>query len=171
MTGVAQNIIANYKIGVFAPLYLDSLFNPTTGYKYAKEVPRFAQPGLDFVQGAQAAFDSMSLPGYNIDVYVYDTKSYTKNLGQLIRSGQLDSLDLLIGSVRDLEYKQLADFALAKNTRFISATFPNDGGLTKNPFTIILNSTLKAHCEGIYSYILQNHGTDNIFLLRRITGG
>jgi hypothetical protein len=30
-----------------------------------------------------------------------------------------------------------------------------------------MNSTLKAHCEGIYSYILQNHGTDKIFLIRK----
>jgi hypothetical protein len=30
-----------------------------------------------------------------------------------------------------------------------------------------MNSTLKAHCEGIYSYILQNHGTDKIILLKK----
>jgi hypothetical protein len=30
-----------------------------------------------------------------------------------------------------------------------------------------MNSTLKAHCEGIYSYILQNHGTDKIYLFKK----
>lgn len=163
---VAQPPVSNYKIGVFAPLFLDSLFN-STGYKYGKEVPRFAQPGLDFVQGAQVALDSMNLPGNSIDAYFYDTKSYTQNISQLIRLRKLDSLNLLIGSVRDLEYKQLADFALAKNIPFISVTYPNDGNITANPFTVIMNSTLKAHCEGIYSYILQNHGADNIFLVRK----
>jgi hypothetical protein len=69
--------------------------------------------------------------------------------------------------VRDVEYRQLADFAFANNIPFISATYPNDGGVTSNPFVVILNSTLKAHCEAIYSYLLQNHGTDKIFLCRK----
>ena len=79
----------------------------------------------------------------------------------------LDSLDLIIGSVKDTDLKQLADFSLKKNIPFISATYPNDGGVTGNPFLAIMNSTLKAHCEGIYSYILQNHGTDKIILLKK----
>ncbi len=166
LAGFAQTPVPGYKIGIFAPLYLDSLFS-STGYKYGKEIPRFAQPGLDFVQGAQVALDSMNLPGNTIDAYIFDTKAYTRNLSQLVRSHQLDSLQLLIGSVRDAEYKTLADFALSKNIPFISVTYPNDGNITSNPFTVIVNSTLKAHCEGIYSYILQNHGTDNIFLLRK----
>jgi len=69
--------------------------------------------------------------------------------------------------VRDFEYKQLADFALAKNVPFISAAYPNDGGVTANPFVVILSSTLKAHCEAIYSFLLQGHGTDKIFLCRK----
>jgi hypothetical protein len=32
---------------------------------------------------------------------------------------------------------------------------------------VIVNSTLKAHCEAIYAYILQNHGTDKIYLVRK----
>ena len=61
----------------------------------------------------------------------------------------------------------LADFALQKNIPFISATYPNDAGITGNPFLVIMNSTLKAHCDAIYSYILQNHGTDKIYLCRK----
>lgn len=165
--GWAQTAVTTYKVGIFAPLYLDSLFAYNGTYKYGKEVPKFAQPGLDFVQGAQVALDSMLLWEENVDAYVYDCKSYTKNIPALIKQGRLDSLDLIIGSVRDAEYRQLADFALLKNIPFVSATFPNDGGITGNPFTIIMNSTLKAHCEGIYGYLLQNHGTDKIFLYRK----
>jgi hypothetical protein len=32
---------------------------------------------------------------------------------------------------------------------------------------VIVNSTLKAHCEGIFSYLVQKHGTDNIFLVKK----
>ena len=69
--------------------------------------------------------------------------------------------------MKDLEFKEMADFAALKNIPFISATYPNDGNVTSNPFTAIMTSTLKAHCEAIYSYILQSHGTDKLFLIRK----
>lgn len=170
MISVAQTPVRTYKVGIFAPLYLDSIFSNNGTYKYGKEVPKFAQPGLDFVQGAEVALDSMLLWEENVDAYIYDCKSYTKTIPALIKQKRLDSLDLIIGSVKDAEYRQLADFALQKNIPFISATYPNDGGVTNNPFTVIMNSTLKAHCEAIYTYLLQNHGTDKILFYRQKGG-
>jgi hypothetical protein len=158
--------IRTFKVGIFAPLYLDSMFSPA-GYKYGKTLPKNLLPGVEFVQGAMIAFDSMQMWSENVEAFIYDTRSYSLPLASLIRSKKIDSLDLMIGSVKDLEYKELADFALLKNIPFISATYPNDGNITGNPFTAIMNSTLKAHCEAIYSYMLQNHGTDKLFLIRK----
>lgn len=158
-----------YKVGVFAPMYLDSVFSNNT-FRYKEGMPKFIMPAVDFVQGALIAIDSMKLYGANVKAFVYDTKAYKQSLSWLIRNKKLDSLNLLIGSVRDMDYKLLADFAAEKNIPFISATYPNDGGITANPFTVILTSTLKAHCEAIYSYLLQNHGTDLIYLCRQKGG-
>jgi hypothetical protein len=155
-----------YRIGIFAPLYLDSVFSNNT-FRYKQGLPKFMVPALEFVQGAEIALDSMRLVNENIQATIYDSKSYTKNISYLVNNKELDSLDLMIGAVRDADLKQLADFAVLKNIPFVSATHPNDGGVTANPFMVILNSTLKAHCEAIYSYMLQNHGTDKIFLLRK----
>ncbi|MBA2250292.1 MAG: hypothetical protein H0W12_08880 [Chitinophagaceae bacterium] len=155
-----------FRIGVFAPLYLDSVFSHNE-ILYAKSIPKFIMPAVEFVQGAQIAFDTLSLNNEHVEAFIYDTKSYTQPIAWLTKNKVLDSLDLIIGSVKDVDFKQLADFSLKKNIPFISATYPNDGGVTINPFLAILNSTLKAHCEGIYSYILQNHGTDKIFLCKR----
>lgn len=160
-------ILRTYKVGIFAPLYLDSVFKGDN-YKYSKKFPTFTLPGLEFIQGAQVALDSLKVPNGNLHAAFYDTKSYSQNLASLIGSKKLDSLDLIIGSVKDSDYLQLANFALQKNIPFISATYPNDAGIKANPFVVIVNSTLRAHCEGIYSYLLQNHGTnDKIFLVRK----
>ena len=156
-----------YHIGIFAPLYLDSVFAADGNFLYQQGIPKFISQGIDFVQGAEAALDSMNFDNANIVATVYDSKSQKKPVNELIRSKDIDNLDLVIGSVKDAEFKELAAFALKKNIPFISATYPNDGGITANPFLIIVNSTLKAHCEAIYSYLLQNHGTDKIFLCRR----
>ncbi len=155
-----------YKVGIFAPLYLDSVFTKNT-FRYRQSVPHFIMPAVDFVQGALFALDSLQSGQDFIDASIYDTRSFTEKIPDLILNKKLDSLQLIIGSVRDEDYIQLANFALQKNIPFISATYPNDAGITGNPFLVIMNSTLKAHCEAIYSYILQNNGTDKIYLCRQ----
>ncbi len=155
-----------YQVGIFAPLYLDSVFNNNT-FRYKQAIPRFIMPAVDFVQGAQIALDTMQAGNDNINAAIYDTKSYTQPVPYLIKNKKLDSLDLIIGSVKDAEYLQLAAFALQKNIPFISATYPNDAGINGNPFLVIVNSTIKSHCDAIYSYLLQNHGTDKIYICRQ----
>ncbi len=161
--------LKQYKVGIFAPLYLDSVFAGGT-YRYAKNFPRFAQQALDFVQGAQIALDSLQLPGNSIQVRFYDTRLNNNPLSKQIINGQLDGLDLMIGAVKDEEFLDLAYFSRRKNIPFISATHPNDGGMTRNPFMIIANPTLKAHCEAIYANLLVYHGNDKLYLVRKPGG-
>jgi Periplasmic binding protein len=156
-----------YHVGIFAPLFLDSVFSSNNNFKYKQGLPRFIMPAVDFVQGAQIALDTMQAGTDKVNAAIYDTKSYTQPVPWLIQNKRLDSLNLIIGSVKDAEYLQLAEFAQRKNIPFISVTYPNDGGITGNPSLVIVNSTLKSHCEAIYSYILQNHGTDKIYLCRQ----
>ncbi len=156
-----------FKVGIFAPLYLDSVFNSSGQFRYSNGIPKFMAPALDFVNGVQTGLDSLP-PGDNpIEAYIFDTRSYKQPLSFLVKSRKLDSLDLIISPVKDVEYRLLADFALSRHIPFISAAYPNDGGVKGNPFVVIMNSTLRAHCEAIFGFILQNHGTDKILLCRK----
>ncbi len=155
-----------FRVAIFAPLYLDSVFNGAS-YRYGKAFPKFALQGLDFIQGAQIALDSLPIPNAVFDARIYDSKSYLQDVQTLIQNKELDNIDMIIGSVKDQEYIQLAGFAKQRNIPFISATHPNDGGVTANPFMVIVNPTLRAHCEAIYAHILQNKAPDKIYLVRR----
>lgn len=155
-----------FKVAVFSPLYLDSAFLGDS-YRYTKTFPRFTLQGFEFVQGVQLALDSMKYYGGNISTEIFDSKSYRISIPDLIAQNKLDSVNLIIGNVKDADYLQLADFAKEKNIPFISATYPNDGGISANPFVTLLNPTLKAHCEAIFSYVLQNHGASNVVLVRK----
>jgi hypothetical protein len=159
-------ILKTYRVGIFAPLFLDSIFN-NGSYRYGKNFPKFALPGLEFAQGAQIALDSLPMLYSNINATIFDSKSTATPLQYLIDNKSLDSIDLIIGSVKDQEYIQLANFAKQKNIPFISATYPNDGGITANPFLAIANSTLRAHCEAIYGNILVNNGVDKVYLVTK----
>lgn len=157
---------ARYKVALIAPLYLDSLFSGNT-YRYGKRFPRFAVPGIEFVQGAMVALDSMPNPAQQVDVSIFDCSSGNQTVDALIQSQKLNNFQLIIGSVRDQDYIQLARFSANTQIPFISATYPNDGGISNNPFLVILNSTLRAHCEAIFGYVLQNHDSANVVLCRQ----
>jgi hypothetical protein len=162
----AQDAGKKYRVGIFASLYLDSSFDGTT-YKFTNQMPRHILPGLDFVQGALLAVDSLSNSNKNLEVTVYDIRSYDQSITTLRSNNVFDSLDLMIGSVSGTDYRSLADLALMKNIPFVSATFPNDAGVTNNPFTLIVNSTLPVHCEAIYNFIMRNSPTANLVYVRR----
>ena len=159
-------VYKTYRVAIIAPLFLDSIF---TGYHLKSEnsIPNYSVSGADFVQGAELALDTLNLKGRHVEAFIFDSKSATQPVAALIKSGKLDHIDLIIGSVKAPEYYPLAQFAFENKIPFISATYPNDGGIRKNPFLLIANSTLKTHCEGIFSYILQKYGTDNIYLVHK----
>lgn len=155
-----------FKVAILAPLYLDSVFDEGK-LKNKKSLPRFIMPGVDFVQGAMIAFDMIDVDGKKVEARIFDSKSTKTPVSSIIRNKQLDGTDLIIGSVRDPEYSQLASYAVRNNVPFVSATYPNDGGIRKNPNLIIVNPTLQANIDAIYSYLLQKHGTDNIYLVKQ----
>ena len=157
-----------YKVGIFTPLFLDSAFSGNK-YRYTRSYPSFAKEGFEFAQGALIALDSMTVMNANIEASIIDVKSTSMPLATLISSSVLDSLNLIIGAVKDNEYQMLAAFAKNKKIPFISATYPNDGGVKNNPYLAIANPTLKAHCEAIFSYLLQTSSGSNIIMAKRNT--
>jgi hypothetical protein len=166
-TGIAQEIDSArvYRIGIFANLFLDSSFT-NSKYRFNNQMPRHILPGLDFAEGSLMAFDSLMVQ-QKVNAYFFDLRSQEQSITNLRQKNIFDSLDLMIGAVAGVEYRQLADIAFQKNIPFISSTFPNDGGVTNNPYTIIINSTLPVHCEAIYNYLLRSNPTSNIVYIRK----
>jgi len=158
---------STYNVAIFAPLYLDSVF-ATSNDIPGRTMPRYVLPGLEFYEGAQLALDTLQTQGYNLRVTVYDSKG-KQSISSLIRSKVLDATDLIIGSVTNPDLKELSDFSRDKQINFVSATYPNDGGVTDNPFLFISNSTLKTHTEALQQYVQETFANKNIVLLRRNT--
>ncbi len=158
--------INKHKIAVFSPIYLDSAFSGKY-YKYGKNFPRFTLQGIGFVQGAMIALNNFPIENCQIETFFYDSKSDSTNIQKLIENNELDDIEMIIASVKDRELVMLSKFSSRKKIPLISATFPNDAGISQNPFFVILNSTLKTHCESIFSYLLQTHNNENIIHVRR----
>lgn len=156
-----------YHIAVFLPLYLDSAFDASGNYRFEQNFPKYLNPGLEFYEGLQLAMDSLHKKTASLDITVYDTRSSTKTLQQMLEEPAFSKMQLIIGHVNVTELRILASAAKNREIPFINVNFPNDGGVTGNPEFVILNSTLHAHCEALYKFVQRNWSTSNIFYVRR----
>ncbi|WP_173003132.1 ABC transporter substrate-binding protein [Chitinophaga sp. SYP-B3965] len=159
---------SSYNVAIFAPMYLDSVFAASLDIP-GRTMPRYVLPGLEFYEGAQLALDTLERQGVQLNVQVYDNKARQADVAALIRNKQLDAIDLIIGAVSTPELKLLSDFAKQKEINFVSATYPNDGGITDNPFMLISNSTLRSHVEAMHDYAQKGFANKNILIIRRGT--
>ncbi len=170
--GVAANSQATLekplKIAVFAPVYLDSAFSNDTYKLGTASLPRLMLPGLDFYNGVMMAIDSLNKENVPVSVVFYDTKSVTTPLRTIVSDPGLKDVSLIIASFNlRSDVKPLADLALQLNVPLISATYPNDGGISANPFFVMINPTLKTHIEAIYRFLHRTYPTENLIYFRR----
>ncbi len=159
-----------HRVAIFTPLYLDSAFDATGNYRYDKIFPKFINPGLEFYEGVSMAIDTLQMMKVRLDIRIYDTKSSSNPITRILQSPEFDSTELIIGHVNVSELRELANAAQKRKIPFINVNFPNDGGVTNNPEFVLLNSTLKTHCEALYRFIQRNWGTSTIYYFYKAGG-
>ncbi len=159
---------APIKIAVFAPIYLDSAFNGNNFKLGNTNLPKYLLPGLEFYNGVMMAIDSLNAEGVNAEVLIYDSKQSESAIQEILSKPELAGVSLIIASFNNRnEIKPLADFALSRKIALISETYPNDGGVTENPYFVLINSTLRTHIDALYKYLQRFHSTDNIIWIKR----
>ncbi|MGZ3838778.1 MAG: ABC transporter substrate-binding protein [Flavisolibacter sp.] len=163
---LAQSL-QRHKIAVFAPLYLDSVFDAGGNMKFEKNnLPKFVVPGLEFYQGVETALDSLQKRGVPLEVFVLDSRG-KQSPAQQLASPELKGIEMLIASSNASETNFFAAAAQQRKIPFISITLPNDAGITNDPYLVILNSTLPTHVEGIYRFLQKYHGQDRIVVFKK----
>ncbi len=164
----AQSSNKPLKVAVFAPIYIDSSFEGMNYKLGSVNLSKTILPGLDFYNGMLLAVDSLNIEKQSLEVLFYDTKNDATPIELILENKEIQDVSLIIASFNNRgEIKTIADFALEKNIPLISMTYPNDGGITGNPFFALVNPTLKTHIEAIYRYIHRTFPTEQITLFKR----
>ena len=155
-------------IAVFIPLEIDAAFNGPDYILGNNNLPKTMLPGLDFYNGVLMAIGSLKKTNTLIDIRIIDTKQKNNSLATLLADSSLQKTVLIISAVTNkADTKAIADFALAHQTPMVSAIFPNDAGVTNNPFFTVLNPTLKTQCEAISSYLQNNFAKNTILYCKK----
>lgn len=164
----AQTDAPKRKVAIFAPLFLDSAFDHNEEYRYAKNTfPKFINPGLEFYEGAQLALDSLNKENVPLEVFIYDTRSTRESISDQLNKSEKEGVELIIVHCTTNEVKIFADAGLKRNIPVINANLPNDGGTSSNPFFVVLNSTLKTQCEGIYKHIQKYYSLNPVIVFKK----
>lgn len=156
------------RIALFAPLYLDSAFDKNEVYRYGpKQFPKFIVPGLEFYEGALLALDSLQKEGASIELIVFDNKSATTPLAAQLSSPTCEHLDLMITYCSAAELKIFAAAGKERKIPVININLPNDGGVSQNPYLVLLNATLATQCQSIYNYIRTRFSKQQIVVFQK----
>ena len=155
-------------IAVFIPLEIDAAFNGPDYILGNNNLPKTMLPGLDFYNGVLMAIDSLKKTNALLDIRIIDAKQKNNSLATLLTDTSLQKTALIISAVTNkADTKLIADFALTHQTPMVSAIFPNDAGVTNNPFFTVLNPTLKTQCEAISNYIQNNFAKNTILYCKK----
>jgi ABC-type branched-subunit amino acid transport system substrate-binding protein len=155
-------------VAVFIPLEIDGAFNGNNYSLGNNNLPKSMLPGLDFYNGVLMAVDSLNKLNTPIDVIIIDSKQKNKDLSVILQDSSLQTVSLIIGAITSKpDTKIIADFAATNHIPFISAIFPNDAGVTANPYFTILNPTLKTQCEAISNYLQNNFAKNTILYCKK----
>jgi hypothetical protein len=158
----------HHRIAVFAPLYIDSAFTSDGEYRFSKySFPKYINPGLEFFEGVQMAFDSLNKENVRFEVDIYDTRSASETLEQQLSRCEADSVSLILAYSSVPELRAFADAGLRSNIPVVNVNLPNDGGVTGNPFFVMINSTLRTQCEATYKFMQKNYALNEIVVFRK----
>jgi hypothetical protein len=142
------------RVGLFAPLYLDSAFDKNSTYRFpSKSFPKFSTPGLELVEGAFLALDTLNKLKAPIELIVVDTRAAAQPLSIQLKNASSHNLDLIITHCSTSELQTIAAFGFEKNIPVVNVNLPNDAGVTNNPFLVLLNSTLRTQSSAINNYV------------------
>ncbi len=157
---------SRYRMDIFAAIYLDELVKSKAA-TFKDKIPDKAVAGVSFYEGVSIAADSLKRAGFSIDIYVHDATSAGESPETMIKSGGLDSTDIIIGALPVEYLPALADFAKKRKINFVSASAPADAGIRGNKYFTMLRPTLQTHCDWILNDITRRYPGTRVSLLYR----
>jgi LysM repeat protein len=138
-------------------------------YKLNQVAEDWIYPGsLDFLEmyeGILLASDSLRMLGLNINLHTYDIKSDTVGITELIKSGKLADMDLIIGPVYSNNLLIVSEYAKGLGIPVVSPVpLLNNSALIKNPYLFMANASLEVAQKALAKKIGEYYDNNIVFI-------
>ncbi len=112
------------KVAVLLPFMVDE-----PGEESAKQSRRF----IEYYEGLLLAVEKLKAQGMSVELYVHDTGSEGKSINKILRSPEMNDVQLIVGPVYSAHIAPVAKFAKANNiSMVIPFTSKNEDVLTNS---------------------------------------
>jgi LysM domain./Receptor family ligand binding region. len=153
-----KNLKGSFDIAVLLPFYLkdnairseidSSMVKGRKIFKVINRPDEFIYPGsfgfVEMYEGILMACDTLRSIGLDITVHTFDINNDTIELTRLIRNGQFDGMDLIIGPVYSYNLAKLTAYAGKLGIPIVSPVqLINNSSLLNNPNLFLANATLE----------------------------
>ena len=175
-----RNLRGTYNIALLLPLYFEQNARRTEidssqviKGKPVKKIVRKpddwiyeeSAPFIELYQGVLIAADTLRSLGVNINLHVYDIQSDTVGVKNLIESGELRDMDLIIGPIYSHNLSIVSDYASSRQIPVISpVSLMSTDVLDDNPYLFLVNPSLSVAQERI-AQIAKAYADDNFILI------
>jgi LysM repeat protein len=144
-------------------------------YKVTKRPEEWIYPqSLDFVEmynGILLAADTLRSLGLDVTIHSYDIKRDTIGVTNLIKSGKLADMDLIIGPIYSYNLHIVADYAKNLGIPVVSpVTLINNSVIEDNPTLFMANASIEVAQKQLARQIA-NHNTSNLVIVHADTLG
>jgi LysM repeat protein/ABC-type branched-subunit amino acid transport system substrate-binding protein len=138
-------------------------------YRVNKTADDWINPGsidfLEMYEGILLAADTLRSIGLNVNIHTYDIKSDTVEITNLIRSGKLSGMDVIIGPVYSQNLAIVSQYAKSLGIPVISPVpLMNNSALIKNPTLFMTSSSLEIAQKALAKKIGENYDNNIIFI-------
>jgi len=138
----AEEQMAPIRVGLLLPLQAEV----TQRDKYMN---RF----VDFYTGCLLAVYKMQATGQQVEVYTYDVGKSVGPLEQVLRSGQLDSMDMIIGPAYQSQVRVMAKWSEQHRVRTLLPFAYEVPELANNTYLFQFNPSEQADAEAIVNHL------------------
>jgi hypothetical protein len=120
---------------------------------------------LEMYEGILLASDSLRSLGLNINLHTYDIKSDTVEITELIRSGKLADMDLIIGPVYSNNLVIVSEYAKGLGIPVVSPVpLLNNSALINNPYLFMANASLEVAQKALSKKIGEYYDNNIVFI-------
>jgi LysM repeat protein/ABC-type branched-subunit amino acid transport system substrate-binding protein len=175
-----RDLKGSLNVAVLLPFYLPENLNRTEIdsstlvkgkkiYKVVKASDDWIYPGsidfLEMYEGILLAADTLRSLGLNINIHTYDIKSDTVEITDLIRSGKLSGMDVIIGPVYSRNLAIVSEYARSLGIPVISPVpLMNNSALVRNPTLFMTSSSLEIAQKALSKKIGEYYDNNIIFI-------
>ncbi len=122
---------------------------------------------LQFYEGALLAIDSMKNLGMQFDIKFFDSAKDTLRINEIIKGGELDDADLIIGPFYLSQFMRVSEYAREKKIHIVCPVPQNNKILLGNPYVSKVATSKNVMFRNLGKYSAYLFKDQNILMLEQ----